>query len=156
MDYLNELSEEEKDLLYKAPVIFAALAAVSSDGKITPKERAKAVKLAHLRTYTSPPFLHDYYQRVDSLFEAEFEKIEAALPADENTQKAVLQEKMNEIRPILEKLDKDYSIHLTQSLKSFSRHIFNSDSHFLEYFILPVIMNELEKSFTTTIGRKTE
>lgn len=149
MDYLIELTPEERERIYRAPVVFAALAAVSADGKITDQERSKAIKLAHLRTHTSPSFLHSYYDEVDKIFETEFEKLEAQLPPDEAAQKAYLKSSMEELYPIMAKLDKDYSIHLTQSLKSFARHIFHAESHFLEYFILPVIMNELEKSFSS-------
>ncbi len=147
MDYLAEISNEEKEKLYRAPVVFAVLAALSADGKITNKERSEAIKLAHLRTHTSPSFLHSYYEEVDKIFETEFNKLENQLPANENEQKEFLQKNLEELRTIMQKLDKDYSIHLTQSLKSFARHIFHAESHFLEYFILPVIMNELEKSF---------
>lgn len=147
MDYLAEITLEEREKLYRAPVVFAALAAVSADGKIGEKERSKAIKLAHLRTHTSPSFLHSYYDEVDKIFEVEFDKLEAALPEAETAQRDYLKQNMEELRPIMEKLDKDFSIHLTQSLKSFARHVFHAESHFLEYFILPVIMNELEKSF---------
>lgn len=152
MDYLNELEAGERDILYRAPVVFAALAAISADGKIGETERASAVKLAHLRTHTSPSFLHAYYEKVDAIFEAEFQKLENNLPKDEDEQRNLLKAKLEEIRPILQKLDRDYSIHLTQSLKSFARHVFHSDSHFLEYFVLPIIMNELEKAFEQTIN----
>lgn len=152
MDYLQDLEEEEKTILYKAPVVFAALAAISADGKVNETERSSAIKLSHLRTHTSPSFLHAYYEEADAIFEEEFDKLAEALPENENEQRDLLKARLEEIRPIMQKLDKDYSIHLTQSLKSFARHVFHSESHFLEYFVLPIIMNELEKAFEHTIN----
>jgi len=147
MEYLKELSPEDKAELLRAPVVFAVMAAVSDDGMVNSAERTEAIKLSHLRTYTSPAFLQNFYRQVDEIFEEEFDKLTKALPEDAKSQREFLKEKLAGIRKIMNKLDRDYAIHLTQSLKSFSRHVFRANSHYLEYFLLPVIMNELEKNF---------
>jgi hypothetical protein len=145
MDFFNNLSQEEREEIYRAPVLFAVLAAVSDDGEISQTERTDAIKLAHLRTYTSPKILHDFYGEVDKIFEKEFDKLSQELPSEEEEQKKFLEQKIDHTKQVMKKLDRDYAIHLTQSLKSFSRHIFKSESSLLEYFILPVIMSDLEK-----------
>lgn len=42
-------------------------------------------------------------------------------------------------------MDKEFTLTFIDSLKSFARHVFKANSHFLEYFILPIFMNEIEK-----------
>ena len=151
----EQLSEDERNILIRIPAVVAIFAAVSNDGKVSSNEKAESIKLSHLRTYTSSPMLHEYYAEVDKEFEADFEEIMEQLPADWKEKEAFLEAKIVKLNQVLPKLDKRYRAELVNSLKSFSKHVFRSDSSFLKYFVLPIFMNKIESDgFNLNIDSK--
>lgn len=140
----DQLNEEERSILLRIPAVVAIFAAISNDGVVSSSEKAESVKLSNFRTYTSPPILHEYYQEVDKDFEKNFDEIMENLPSDWKEKEAFLESKIIELNQVLPKLDKRYRAELINSLKSFSKHVFRSDSSFLKYFVLPIFMNKIE------------
>lgn len=149
----EKLNDKERDILLKLPAVVAILAAVSNDGTVSSNEKAESIKLSHLRTYTSSPMLQDYYKEVDKVFDEKFEGIMAQLPSEWKDKEAFLEKEITDLNQVLPKLDKRYARELVDSLKSFSRHVFKSNSSFLRYFLLPIFMNKMEKEgFNPKIG----
>ena len=149
----EQLSEQERDILLKLPAVVSIFAAISNDGEVSSKEKAQSIKLSHLRTYTSSPLLHDYYKEVDKVFEQKFESILADLPPDTKDKEVYLENEITSLNKVLPKLDSRYAKELVDSLKTFSKHVFKSDSNFLKYFVLPIFLNKIEKeSFNPKIG----
>ncbi len=144
LDY-KDLSPEEKSPLLDAPAIVSVLSAISNDGIIDANEKADAIKLAHLRTFTAADILKEFYTEVDKNFESSLNRIIDNLPADEQKREKHLSSQLSKCTPVLSKLDREFSLTYIDSLKSFAKHVFHSNAHFLEYFILPVFMNEIEK-----------
>lgn len=142
---INRLNESDKKTLLEAPAVVSILSALSADGTIDPNEKAEAIRLAHLRTFTSPEILNNYYKEVELNFENNMNNIINNLPLDYEAKKEYLRNELKKLAPILAKLDREFSMTLIDSLKSFAKHVFKAHSHFLEYFILPVFMNEIEK-----------
>ena len=142
---LNRLKESDKKTLLEAPAVVSVLSALSADGTIDPNEKAEAIRLAHLRTFTSPEILNNYYKEVELNFESNMNNIINNLPLDYEAKKEYLRNELKKLAPILVNLDREFSMTLIDSLKSFAKHVFKAHSHFLEYFILPVFMNEIEK-----------
>lgn len=142
---IDKLTEEDKKIILRAPALVAILAAISDDGELSAQEKAASIKLAHFRTYTSKPMLQDYYKAVDQVFEQHFEEEMAALPSDWKDKEAFLEEKLAAMTAVLPKMNDVYAKELVSSLKSFAKHVFRTDSSFLEYFVLPVFMNRIEK-----------
>lgn len=140
----EQLNDEERNILLRIPAVVAIFAAVSNDGKVSSNEKAESVKLSHLRTYTSSPILQEYYQEVDRNFEETFDEIMGNLPVDSKDQEPFLEEKIVELKKVLPKLDKRYRAELVNSLGSFAKHVFRSNSSFLKYFVLPIFMNKIE------------
>lgn len=150
---IAKLSPEDRNILLKAPAVVAILAAISDDGEVSKNEKAEAVKLAHLRTYTSKPLLHNYYQKVDEHFEEYFDEIMAGLPSAWEEKEAYLEGMIAELNTVLPKVDKVYAETLVLSLKTFAKHVFKSNSSFLENFILPMFMTKMDKEgFDPKIG----
>lgn len=151
----EQLTDEERKILLRTPAVVAIFAAISNDGKVSNNEKAESVKLSHLRTYTSSPILHEYYQEVDKQFERNFDEIMENVPADWKEAEAFLEAKIVKLNQVLPKLDKRYRTELVNSLKSFSKHVFRSDSSFLKYFVLPIFMNKIESDgFNLNIDSK--
>lgn len=142
---IENLRDHERKLILEAPAVVSALSALSVDGTIDAKEKAEAIKLSHLRTFTSPEILTEYYKEVEINFESNLNFIINNLPADTESKKEYLRSELRKLTPILGKMEKEFALTLIDSLKSFARHVFKANSHFLEYFILPIFMNEIEK-----------
>lgn len=150
---IDILNEEERAIILRAPAIVAILAAISDDGEVSENEKADAVKLSHLRTYTSPEILHNYYKEVELVFEENFSYVMANLPESWEEKEQYLKSRIVVVNSILKKLDKVYAQELINSLRSFSKHVFKSNSSFLENFVLPIFMTNLDKEgFDPMIG----
>ncbi|KAA3649048.1 MAG: hypothetical protein DWP98_07555 [Bacteroidetes bacterium] len=150
---ISKLSQEDRDILLRAPAIVAILAAISDDGDVSEHEKSEAIKLAHFRTYTSEPILHNFYKEADLVFEKNFEYVMSNLPESWEDKKIYLESRIVCINEILPKMSKVYSKALVASLKSFSRHVFKSNSSFLESFILPIFSNKIKnEGFDINIG----
>ncbi|MEQ8909865.1 MAG: hypothetical protein RIC95_11765 [Vicingaceae bacterium] len=154
---IEHLNEEDKEIILRAPALVAILAAISDDGEVSKHEKAESIKLAHFRTYTSAPILQNYYKEVDKVFESYFDEEMAQLPEEWKDKEEHLEQKLTSLNQVLPKMDDVYAQTLVKSLKSFAKHVFKSNSSFLEYFVLPVFMNKVEKeSFDMHLGEEEE
>lgn len=154
---IEHLNEADREIILRAPALVAILAAISDDGEVSKHEKAESIKLAHFRTYTAAPILQNYYKEVDKVFEAYFEEEMAQLPEDWKDKEEYLEERLTSLNQVLPKMDDVYAQTLVKSLKSFAKHVFKSNSSFLEYFVLPVFMNKVEKeSFDMHLGEEEE
>jgi len=149
---LSKLDQIDRDILLRAPAVVALLAAVSDDGEVSESEIAASVKLAHLRTYTSKPILHNYYSKVDEVFEQHFNDILAQLPEEWKEKERFLENRLLNLDPVLLKLDSIYAEELITSLKSFAKHVFKSNSNFLQSFLLPIFTMKMNDGFDPKIG----
>ena len=154
---IDKLSPEDREILLRTPTIVAILAAISDDGEVSKHEKTESIKLAHFRTYTAEPMLQNFYKEVDPVFEQHFEEEMSQLPAEWKDKEEHLQAKIEQLNQVLPKMNDVYAMRLVESLKSFARHIFKSNSNFLNYFVLPVFMNKVEKeSFNMHLGEEEE
>jgi hypothetical protein len=136
MKEFEHLKASERELLYRAPALVSLLAA-SLDGEVSEKERTEAVKLAHLRTFTSEPVLHPYYEEVEKVFESQFDQMHRDLPTKVDEREHIIQEELKKLNPILQKLDNHLSRALRISLRTYAKHVSKAQRNALQYFILP-------------------
>lgn len=149
---IAKLDQVDRDILLRAPAVVALLAAVSDDGEVSADEKAASVRLAHLRTYTSKPILHNFYKEVDKCFEQHFDDILAQLPSDWKEKERFLENRLCNLDPVLLKLNPVYAEELITSLKSFAKHVFKSNSNFLQNFLLPIFTLKMNDGFDPKIG----
>lgn len=149
---IDRLDEIDRGIILRAPAVVALLAAVSDDGIVSEDEKAAAIKLAHFRTYTSKPILHNYYKEVDKCFVENFESIMAQLPEDWKEKERFLENRLTNLDPVLQKIDPVYAEELITSLKSFAKHVFKSNSNFLQNFLLPIFTIKMNDGFDPKIG----
>lgn len=149
---IDKLDPIDRGIILRAPAVVALLAAVSDDGIVSEDEKADAIRLAHLRTYTSKPILHNYYKEVDKCFKDDFDLILSQLPEEWKEKEQFLENRLTNLDPVLQKLDTVYAEELITSLKSFAKHVFKSNSNLLQNFLLPIFTVKMNDGFDPKIG----
>ncbi len=141
----EDLTPDEYDQILDAPVWISLMAAYAGDGVLSADEKAGAVKLAGLRTYTAPKSLREYYKLVDARFEERFDRLNKRLPASEHDKELYMKTQMKKVYDIMLKIDRDVAVDLEKSLASFYEKVFKSHDSFFRYFALPVISDRWGK-----------
>ncbi|MDN3668210.1 hypothetical protein QWY93_02555 [Echinicola jeungdonensis] len=132
----EKLSQQDRELLLKAPVLVSLLAA-STDGAFDEEEKADAIELAHFRTFTAIPELQPFYREVEKIIKSQWEQLtQQYSPLDEMNHQALGQE-VEEVNKVILKLDEDYARWLTKSLKSYAKHVSEIHRNFFEFFVFP-------------------
>ncbi|HXC03900.1 MAG TPA: hypothetical protein VNZ86_04060 [Bacteroidia bacterium] len=133
----SKISSEEQELLYKAPVLLSLLASIS-DNHLNPDQKAEAVKLSHLKTFTARPELINYYKTVEKRFAVNFELLEKQFYPFDPVQCIALKKEINRLYLLLRKMDNRISILLLHSLNGYAAHVKKSGVGILDDFIFPL------------------
>jgi hypothetical protein len=142
---IDELSAEDRAILLKAPALISVLAA-SGDHEISKSEKADAVKMAHLKTYSANPLLINYYKEVETDFVRNFqETVKKYIPFDDLKREA-LKKEISIANNILTKLDPEFSETLHQSLSEYTENVKKSEWNILDSFIFPIPIKGLSPS----------
>ncbi|MGB6037307.1 MAG: hypothetical protein WBG42_13625 [Cryomorphaceae bacterium] len=142
----ENLTSEEFSQLLDAPVWIALAAAYAGDGAVSEDEKAEAIKLAHLRRFTAPKSLREFYELVDTQFAQRFYILDLRLPSALDDKEIYLERQLKRVHDIMLKLDPDVTSSLEESLESFYEHVFSSHKSFFQYFALPILSNRLDKN----------
>ena len=143
---LTSITEDELNHLLDTPIWLSLLASFTNDGVVNPSEKADAVRLAHLRTFTSPKSLQEFYQKVDERFDKRFDALHSRLTMNNEHDKTLyIKAQIETGHKVLEKLDKDIASSLEESFSSFYEHVFKAEVSFFQFFALPIISNRLDK-----------
>ncbi len=138
----EKLTKEEAALLFRAPVLVSVLAATSNH-KVNEVQKADAIKLAHLKTFTANPLLLPYYKEVAENFERNFEEaVKKYAPFDEKKRK-MLEQEIEIVKAIIAKLDTKFASKLQYSLSKYEKHVRKAERMFLDDFIFPVPIHGL-------------
>lgn len=141
----QDLTPEEFSQLLDSPVWISLAAAYAGDGVVGEDEKAEAIRLAHLRKFTAPKSLREFYELVDAQFEQRFHILNMRLPSRAEDKEIYLEKQLTRVHEILLKLDPDVTSSLEESLESFYEQVFNSHKSFFQYFALPILSNRLDK-----------
>ena len=133
----KKLNVKEQQLLLKAPVLVSVLAASGAFG-INNEQKADAIKMAHLKTYTANPLLIEYYKEVEKNFKKNFEATVKKYAPFDNAKRDALKIEINLTNTAIAKLDKEFAITLHQSLDGYGKHVKKSALRFFENFIFPI------------------
>jgi hypothetical protein len=137
MDHYADLPDEDREQLLKFPAYISLLACLRESG-IDAKEKKSAVRLTHVKTFTSPLMLVDFYREAEHHFEAHLEKLDKELPKDLTQRELSIRKELAKLETILGKLGVRYAAALHDSLKSYTRHVSHAHNNVLEYFIFPL------------------
>ena len=131
------LTDNERSLLYKAPVLVSVLASCSHKG-VNEFKKADAVKLAHLKTHTSAPLLRSYYMEVEKNFKDQFEDLVNKYSPFDDTKRNELKREISKISLIVGKLDKEYGQLLYKSFEKYARHVKRATHSVFQDFLFPM------------------
>ena len=131
------LTTEERELLYKAPVLVSVLASCSLN-EINEVQKADAIKLSHLKTFTADPLLLDYYTEVEKKLKTQFEIIEKEYYPFDEKQRSALKEEICRVDQIISKLEKNLGQTLYKSLEKYGKHVKRATHTVFQDFIFPV------------------
>ena len=133
----EKLTTMEQRHLFKAPVLLSLLASCSYND-INKSQKADAIKLSHLRTFTAEPLLVPYYTEVEKHFKEQFEaEIKKYLPFDEAKRNEIKIE-LERMSLVIAKLNREYSQALRKSLESYAMHVKKAAHSILQDFIFPL------------------
>jgi hypothetical protein len=133
----EKLTTEERSLLYKAPVLVSVLASCSFN-EVNKAQKADAIKLAHLKTFTASPLLLPYYTEVEKTFKEQFETtIKKYSPFHEAKRNDLIRE-IDKVNVVIRKLDKEYAHALYNSLEGYAKHVKKAAHSVFQDFIFPV------------------
>ena len=141
----EKFNPRERELLLHAPVLLSVLASCSPNS-INQKQKADAVKLAHIKTFTAIPELQPYYKEAEKDFVSHFEKTaDRYFPFDE-LHLNMLKSEIKNVREIIAKLNHAYGEALTKSLERYAIHVKRSTYSIFRDFIFPLAMMDLKDS----------
>ena len=116
----SELTEEEVELLYQVPALATILIA-GADDDIDILEKQVAEELTHLKSTTSEPKLHEYYEKVSDTFRKDLETLISELPGSAKFRNPYIREQLTHINVIFDKVPplfaNDFYRHIKQIAK---------------------------------------
>jgi hypothetical protein len=119
------LTQEEKEMMLKAPALIAVLIA-GADDHIEGHELKRAVELVNIRTFSEKLDLQPYYQEVEKTIKKDIDDAIAVLPADEEGRTKVIVGELEKLNRVLSKVKFKFSHDLYVSWKSFAHRVAHS------------------------------
>jgi hypothetical protein len=137
LEHWSELAEKDKGQLLKFPAYITLLACLHDDG-MDDKEKKIALRITHIKTFTSPPLLADFYRAAEQVFDENLTAINDELPHSRPRRELVIHTAITELEKILLKLGPHYASALHDSMRSYTRYVSRAHNNVLEYFIFPM------------------
>ncbi len=129
--YKNLTTEEKQELIDSIAYITVFIA--QADGVIDKDEIEKAKKIAHIRSYSVPTDLKEFYTEVGENFDSKLHEIINTLPKDTQERYDFLNNKLSSYNDILKKTDYVFAKLLVQSWRSFAKHVAKASGGFLGF-----------------------
>jgi hypothetical protein len=133
----QKLSVQEQEQLMNAPVLFSVLASCS-DNMINKAQKADAIKLAHIRTFTAMPMLQPYFKEVEIGFKEHFEAVAAQFYPFDDAHRDLLKMEISKVEDTIRKLDHSYGTALSKSLERYANHIKRATYSIYQDFMFPI------------------
>lgn len=128
---IDRLTSEEVDFLIKTPVYITVMVG-GADDEIEDNEINWAEKVARYRSFKSDPDLQKYYLEVDKYFSDQLDQYVTELKKGDKSPREYskeINEKLQRLNPIFEKLDSSTSEKLYNDFLSFARHVASVSDH---------------------------
>ncbi len=130
MDIFSKLSKEEIEALKAAPALVTILIG-AADGKLDGEERSWSEKLVRTRSYAGQVDLQEYYRSISEGFWVKIQHEMSVLPTDIEGRSAVLADRLEQLNPILAKLDHEVAYGLYKGLLGLAAETAKASGGFL-------------------------
>ena len=124
------LNQTEKSKMYDAIPLITILIACA-DGDLTHKERTWAEKITKIRSYSYHESLREYYLNVGKSYQEKLDYFLEKFPLNVDRRTAIISTELEDLNPILMKLDQVFAWRFYESLLSFAKHVARSSGGFL-------------------------
>jgi len=132
----ENLTAEEQELLFTAPVLVSVMSSCSYNN-VNQLKKEDAIKLSHIKTFTADPMLISYYIEAEKNFKEKFEAtVSRYYPFDHEKRDELLHE-INKVNAIIGKLDTKFANTLRRSLDLYAKHVRNAHS-VIRDFMFPI------------------
>jgi hypothetical protein len=101
-------------------------------------QKADAIRLAHLKTFTAEPLLIPYYVQVEKNFKTEFEALAKKYSPFDDSKRTSLKKEIQSVNLVIGKLDKKYADMLRNSLDGYAKHVKKAAHSVFQDFIFPL------------------
>ena len=122
IEEINALENEERDLMYKAPILVAILVA-GADGNIDRAEIKEAISISSLKKVKARKALKDYYTEVGEHFEDKLKHGITTYPSDVGEREKMISAELEQLNAVLPKLDSKFAVEFHASLKDFAKRV---------------------------------
>ncbi len=139
----EKLNKQEQELLIKAPVLISVLASCS-DHTINKMQKADAIKLAHIKTFTAIPELQPYFKEAEKNFKEDFEETAKMYYPFDNTRRDLLKMEIKKVQEAIVRLNPIFARNLTRSLERYAGHVKRATHTVFRDFIFPLAMFDLK------------
>ena len=123
------LTPAEKSKMYEAIPLITILIACA-DGDLTHQERTWSEKITKIRSYSYHESLREYYMIVGQDYQEKLDYFLEEFPLNVDRRTAIISEKLEELNPILLKIDRVFAWRFYRSLISFAKHVARSSGGF--------------------------
>lgn len=131
-EHFKDLSEKESQLVVDAIAYITVLIA-GSDGKIDNREKEWAAKVTKIRSYNLPDGLKDYYKMVGENYQKTLDNLIESLPSEVEERTAKIRTTLTMLNDILPKMNRNFSIQLVESYRSFAEHVAKASGGFIGF-----------------------
>src|SRR5438874_1214365 len=83
------------------------------------REKRKAMKFSHIKTFTCNPLLSDFYKSAHQELSKNIEEIERHFPENAEERQHIIKQKLADLGRILEHMDSDFVFVFQKSMKQF-------------------------------------
>lgn len=122
---LEPLTQEEKEMVLKAPALITVLIA-GADDNIVYEEISKAIELVNIKTFSEKLDLQPYYEIVAKTIEQDINDVIEALPGTASERNGVISDELAKLNKLLSRLKPDFSQDLYTSWKGLAHKVAQS------------------------------
>lgn len=133
MNGFEVLTESEYQKLKDAIALITVYIS-GADGEIEAEETEWAAKITRIRSYNTPDALLEFYKEVGEDFQGKLDSYIADLPKHPHTRNPIIEERLENLNPILASLPKKLGAELYDSYVSFAKHVAKATGGFLGFF----------------------
>ena len=130
---VQDLSIEEIELLYNAPVLTSILIS-GADGKIDHREINAAIQYTRKHAKKTKALLYEFYSEIAENIEQRLDDVIQNYPDDTHQRNQEITDELEKLNKIFPKLNKPFSVVYYVSLKTIAKKIARSSGGFLGIF----------------------